>query len=222
MSLKSTLKKVWHFLWHEDSLASWIVSALLAFILVKFIIYPGLGLLLGTGYPVVAVVSGSMEHRSVPYGAGYTICGTLTDQKQNYNFDEYWNTCGQWYETNSITKDQFTDFKLHNGFNTGSIIVLRGATQENIAIGDIIVFQDEAVCRIYGKCDPIIHRVVKISEKDGERVYQTKGDHNGDSDKLEKDIRQNQILGKAVMKIPYLGYVKLLAVKLLNTITGHS
>lgn len=222
MSIKTTLKKVWNFLWHEDSLASWIVSALLAFILVKFIIYPGLGLLLGTGYPVVAVVSGSMEHKSVPYGAGNIICGSIVNEKSNYNFDEYWNLCGEWYEHYNISKDQFKDFTLHNGFNTGSIIVLRGTDADNIKIGDVIVFQDDAICQLYGKCDPIIHRVVKINENNGVRTFQTKGDHNGDSDKLESDIPADKILGKAVMKIPYLGYVKLLAVKLLNTLTGHS
>ena len=56
----STWGKVWYFIWHDDSVWSWIVNIILAFLLIKFIVYPGLGFLLETEYPVVAVVSGSM------------------------------------------------------------------------------------------------------------------------------------------------------------------
>ena len=56
------LKKTWHFIWEDDSVWSWIVNIILAIVLIKFIIYPGLGLVLGTSYPIVAVVSDSMEH----------------------------------------------------------------------------------------------------------------------------------------------------------------
>ena len=59
---KNTLIKTWKFIWDNDSPLSWILNVIIAFILVKFIIYPGLGLLLGTTHPVVAVVSGSMSH----------------------------------------------------------------------------------------------------------------------------------------------------------------
>lgn len=41
---KSQWQKIWYFLWYEDSVASWLVSILVAFVLIKFIIYPGLGL----------------------------------------------------------------------------------------------------------------------------------------------------------------------------------
>ena len=52
------LEKIWKFLWKDDSVWSWIVSIILAFLIVKFAIYPFLGLILGTGFPIVAVVSG--------------------------------------------------------------------------------------------------------------------------------------------------------------------
>ena len=65
----STLKKTWNFLWKSDSVWSWLVSFVLAFIIVKFLIYPGLGLILGTGFPIVAVVSGSMEHGNNDFSA---------------------------------------------------------------------------------------------------------------------------------------------------------
>ena len=39
------------------------MNVVLAFVLIKFIIYPGAGLIMGTRLPVVAVVSESMEHQ---------------------------------------------------------------------------------------------------------------------------------------------------------------
>ena len=62
MNTKDSFKKTWRFIWHDDSWASWFVNIIIAFILVKFLIYPGLGFILGTTHPVVAVISGSMEH----------------------------------------------------------------------------------------------------------------------------------------------------------------
>ena len=59
----SKWKGIWYFIWEDNSLLSWIVNVILAFVLIKFIIYPGLGLLFSTSYPIVAVVSGSMEHQ---------------------------------------------------------------------------------------------------------------------------------------------------------------
>lgn len=216
MSLKEYLKKFWHFIWHDDSIASWIVSAILAFILVKFIIYPGLGLALSTDYPVVAVVSGSMEHKTTPVGNGYQACGSIIDEKKSLDFEEYWSLCGSWYEDREITKETFKEFPLKNGFNTGSIIVLRGVKPEKIEIGDVIVFRNEELCRTRGLCEPVIHRVVNINEENGTRTFQTKGDHNIDSDYSERETPQDHVLGKAIMKIPLLGYVKILAVNLLN------
>ena len=60
--LKKLWKKTWYFIWDDDSIYSWLVNVVLAFVLIKFIVYPVLGLLLQTNYPIVAVVSSSMEH----------------------------------------------------------------------------------------------------------------------------------------------------------------
>ena len=34
---KSFLEKTWHFLWYEDSILSWIVNIILAFLIIKFL-----------------------------------------------------------------------------------------------------------------------------------------------------------------------------------------
>ena len=190
---KGILKKIWHFIWEDNSIWSWIANIVLAFVLIKFIVYPALGFLLQTSHPVVAVVSESMEH--------------------NGAFDNWWETQGSWYASNGISKEDFSNFVLKNGFNKGDIMVLRGKQPENIKVGDIIVFWSS-------RKDPIIHRVVKKWQENGAYYFQTKGDNNPSSIKNpfldETNISQEQIVGNAVVKIPLLGYIKILFVDVLS------
>jgi len=193
--LKAISKKVWYFIWESNSIWSWIVNIILAFIIIKFLVYPGLGFLLQTTHPIVAVVSESMEH--------------------NGNFDQWWDSQNQWYTVNNITKEEFKSFSFKNGFNKGDIMILKGTEPENIKTGDVIVY--------YGRLpDPIIHRVVKIEEKDNTYYFQTKGDHNTAPDNIE--IKPELVVGynkyqktsKAVVRIPLLGYIKIGFVSIIN------
>ena len=62
---------------------------------------------------------------------------------------------------------------------------------------------------------PIIHRVVKLWEEDGESYYQTKGDHNSASisgQYGETQISEERVFGKGVVRLPYLGWLKILFV----------
>lgn len=195
------LKKVWYFIWYDESIWSWIVNIALAFILIKYLIYPGLGLILGTKYPIVAVVSGSMEHKP--------------------NFESWWNSAcfkvenegnkiikqKDIYENKGITKEKFLSFKLRGGFNMGDIVILKGG--DNLKVGDIIVFKASNFK------DPIIHRIFDINlNSNGERVYQTKGDRNCLSAPHELEIKEDQIIGKALFVLPLLGWIKIIAVVL--------
>ncbi len=201
------IKKIWHFLWKEDSVSSWVVNLILAFLVIRFIVYPLLGIVLGTGYPIVAVVSESMEH-SLTKGI---ICGQSFDELQE-SFDNYWQICGSWYEERGISKEEFQQFPFHNGFNKGDVIVLRKASSNNLKIGDILVFQSV-------KPQPIIHRVVAITPDRGNSFYQTKGDHNKESISGlggETKISKDRILGKGLVRIPYLGWVKLIFVEIVK------
>lgn len=211
MSIKSTTKNIWNFIWHDDSMASWLVNIVLAFILIKFVIYPLLGLLLQTAFPIVAVVSGSMEHditaeyalniQGERFETGrYRICDKIHDDSDNLNYDEYWQNCGDWYENIDITKEQFKEFRFSNGFNTGDIMILN--SKKNVKVGDVIVF-------FANRPEPIIHRVVEVNES----MYKTKGDHNSIADGWVND---EQVIGKALFRVPLLGYVKIVAVELLN------
>jgi signal peptidase I len=202
---KTMLGKLWHFIWYDNSIYSWILNIVLAVIIIKFIVYPGLGLLFGTGFPVVAVVSSSMEH--------------------NESFDSWWVNNQGFYNGFGINKEQFSNFDFKNGFNKGDIIILIGKKPEDINVGNVIVFQSN-------KPYPIIHRVInkKVSS------FETKGDNNNGqireyfdpNTKMlrnfpvgkeipsgwimmldETNITHKQLVGKAVLKIPYLGYIKI-------------
>ncbi|MBW2981115.1 signal peptidase I [Candidatus Woesearchaeota archaeon] len=202
--IKKLFRKTWHFIWEDNSIWSWLVNIVLAFILIKFIVYPGLGFILSTSHPIVAVVSSSMEH--------------------NADFEEWWSRSGVWYASNNITKDDFLGFSLRAGFNKGDIMVLKGGKPKDIKIGDVIVFRS---ARVNPKPDPIIHRIVQIEDQDGKIVYQTKGDNYRTNSKqingcfpdgciYESDIWGSQIIGRAVARIPFLGWVKIAFVELVN------
>ena len=198
---KTFLQKTWYFLWEDNSPLSWIVNVILAFILIKFLLYPGLGLLMGTGYPIVAVVSNSMEHQQ--------------------DFDFWWETqalcnktyCTQetYYALNSISEEEFKEFPFKNGFNKGDIMFLMGEKPKNIKKGDVIVFQAN-------RADPIIHRVVEVWYENNEYHYRTKGDNNPRSfqEILETDIPEDRLVGKSVIRIPFLGWVKIIFVDAIN------
>jgi signal peptidase I len=203
MSISSVLKKIWNFLWHSNSVWSFIVDVILIFLIVKFLLLPGLGLALNTSVPMVIVESGSMEHIKNTYDkvTPFNICGHNYGQKANVDFDEYWRLCGHWYEDINITQAEFSKFSFNNGFNKGDIMVIQG--KKEYKVGDIIVFKVPQ----YGT--PIIHRIIYIREIGGIKVYSTKGDHNSDQIPYELSITQNQILGKAIAKAPWFGWVKL-------------
>lgn len=185
--------KLWHFIWHDNSLASWVVNIILAYIVIRFLVYPGLGLVFGTNFPIVAVVSNSMEHQGV-------------------GFDEWWASNEDYYLAINITKADFSDYNFKNGFNRGDIMFLVGKKPEAVNVGDVIVFQS-------GKPYPIIHRVI-LKDNKAMWVFQTKGDNNRaqitDSELDETQVLEKQLLGKAVFRVPYLGYVKIWFVDLLK------
>ncbi len=191
--VKKFLRKTWWFIWEDDSLLSWVVNIILAFVLIKYIVYPGLGFLLGTSYPIVAVVSGSMEHDG--------------------SFDDWWGEHEDWYTSNGISKEEFRSFDFRNGFNKGDIMILYGKDAVDVEVGNVMVFRSR-------RPDPIIHRIVDKWEHDGEYYFKTKGDHNADSMKSstldETNINEDRLLGKAVFRVPLLGYIKIWFVELIK------
>ncbi|MBW3018278.1 signal peptidase I [Candidatus Woesearchaeota archaeon] len=208
---KTILKRIWRFVWHDNSVWSWIVNIILAFVIIKFLVYPGLGLLLGTSFPIVAVVSGSMDHH---LSASGDICGK---NPIGYSTEDFWSACGDWYKELGITEKEFDNYPFSNGFRRGDIIILKGKDPKDINIGDVIVFTAKNPMI---KSDPIIHRVIKSTNTNGKFVFQTKGDHNAGSweDQVigETEITENRILGTGWFKLPWLGYLKIGFVNLIG------
>jgi hypothetical protein len=103
------------------------------------------------------------------------------------------------YSQNGINLEDTENWGFKKGLTKGDIIFVVGA--KNIEKGDVIIFQG-------GSSHPIIHRVVGDSEP-----YATKGDNyktNQYQLSSEKSIASEQVIGKAVFKIPYLGWIKLI------------
>ncbi len=225
MHKKTVLRKIWHFIWEDNSIWSWLVNIVLAYVLIKFIFYPGIGFALATDYPAVAVVSCSMEHKPDNcwvdcYNRGgswqgcmdnsFVMCGSSFDDKKMRDFDGFWEDCGKWYEDREISKEEFRGFDFKNGFNMGDIFIVSG--RSDVIKGDIIVFY------YGGESNPIIHRVVDITNDNGEIYYQTKGDHNSGASVFEQKINKEKVYGKAIVKIPFLGWVKIWFTTLLRGI----
>ncbi|MCX8194168.1 MAG: signal peptidase I [Candidatus Pacearchaeota archaeon] len=188
-------KAIWNFLWKSNSVLSWIVDIVLIFLIVKFVIFPLAGLVLGTSLPFVIIESRSMEHEGP--------------------FDYWFSLHGRWYIENNITAQEIKDYwPWQSGLNKGDIVVVKGSRNKDYKKGDVIIF------KIKEQKTPIIHRIIKIEEKNTngtiERIFSTKGDHNDGQLPYELEIKSEQIIGKAWFRVPWLGWMKLFFVELLK------
>ena len=171
------IKKSWAFL-EEDSWSSFFVTLLLAFVIIKFIFFPGLSLVTGTDLPLVIVESCSMYH-------------------QENGFEKIFGSSV--YNDYGIDLKDSSNWVFQNGFSKGDVIFVVGG--KNAKVGDVIIFNA-------GAQYPLIHRVVK----DGNN-YSTKGDNyktNPRQLNSEKNIPKNQVIGKALFKVPFIGWAKLI------------
>ncbi len=85
-------------------------------------------------------------------------------------------------------------------FSQGDILVLQGAPATSLMVGDIIVFSPAP------QQTPVVHRIIALNP-DG--TFQTKGDNNNGQLPFEKSIQASQIHGRAILIIPYLGWLKI-------------
>ena len=177
------IKGFWNWLWNSNSLLSWLASLVIAFVIVRFVFYPLLGLFLGSALPLVVVESNSMEHFS--------------------GFDTWWQAQEEYYQDFSITGKAVAKWPFRTGLNKGDIIVIQGRKFKDLKVGDIIVFQPA------GQNKAVIHRIVE--KKDN--YVETKGDANIGQINFEKDIKPEQIKGIAIARLPYLGWIKLFFVE---------
>ena len=181
-------KKFWFLLWKDDSLKGWIFSIIFIFIFIKFIFFPILSLATGTTLPFAIVESCSMYHKG----------NLLSD------YDKWWQEHELKYSKFGIEKEEFKKFIFKNGFNKGDILLIVKTKPEKLKIGDVIVFNAQ-------QKNPVIHRIIRIKKQNGEYIFSTIGDNNNIQLSLEKNIKSDQLVGKAIFKIaPYIGWVKLI------------
>lgn len=182
------LKKFWFIVWKDESPKGWIISMIFLFVIIKFVFFPLLSLTTGTSLPLAIVESCSMYHNGNVFS----------------NYENWWNKHETKYAQVEINKKEFGDFSFRRGFSKGDILFIIKAKPEKLEIGDIIIFEG-------GKKNPIIHRIIEINKETNEFVFSTMGDNNNGQLPVEKEIKEDQLMGKAVFRItPSLGWVKLI------------
>uniref|UniRef100_A0A8C6MPW4 Signal peptidase complex catalytic subunit SEC11 n=1 Tax=Mus spicilegus TaxID=10103 RepID=A0A8C6MPW4_MUSSI len=99
---------------------------------------------------------------------------------------------------------------MEPAFHRGDLLFLTNRVEDPIRVGEIVVF------RIEGREIPIVHRVLKIHEKqDGHIKFLTKGDNNAVDDRgLYKQgqhwLEKKDVVGRARGFVPYIGIVTIL------------
>ena len=150
-----------------------------------------------------------MNHQMTSENNILDLCGKNFAEREYMDFNKYWDNCGGWYEERGISEEEFSKFPLKEGFAKGDILLVWGRFTPKV--GDIIIFypnKESLAPR------PIVHRIMDIT--DG--VLQTKGDHNQaqlstSNNALKTDethIEKDQIIGKVILRIPLLGWIKIL------------
>ncbi|GAB1607180.1 signal peptidase complex catalytic subunit SEC11A [Argonauta hians] len=99
---------------------------------------------------------------------------------------------------------------MEPAFYRGDLLFLTNYQEEPIRVGDIVVFKVE------GRDIPIVHRVLKVHEKeDGSVKFLTKGDNNSVDDRGlyapgQLWLKKKDVVGRARGFVPYVGIVTIL------------
>jgi len=169
-------------LWKNEYFQTAVVIGLIALVIFGF--WYGSQVVLNTPYPALAVVTGSM---CIPYDGG----------------------CDGRFHPFART--------LH----VGDLIIVQGVNPADLNAdypnSDIIVFHKTSQTD-----ELIVHRIVTKEERDGVLYFYTKGDGNGvhkwpstpttseyDPWNDGQGVPENLVVGKVVMRIPWLGHVVL-------------
>ena len=169
-------------LWKNEYFQTAVVIGLIALVIFGF--WYGSQVVLNTPYPALAVVTGSM---CVPYDG----------------------RCDGWFHPFART--------LH----IGDLIIVQGVNPADLSAdypnSDIIVFHEPN-----NPDELIVHRIVAKEERDGILYFYTKGDGNGankwpstptsseyDPWNDRQGVPEDLVVGKVVMRIPWLGHVVL-------------
>ena len=81
-------------------------------------------------------------------------------------------------------------------FYVGDVAIIQKCNANDVVVGNVIQYQQEGYT--------VIHRVIEKRQNNGEVTFITKGDNNKQPD--ADPVREDQLIGKAIFKIKYLGY----------------
>jgi len=92
--------------------------------------------------------------------------------------------------------------------HVGDLIIIQKMKAEEIKAepypnGDIIVFRKP------GDEDLIVHRAIAKENRSGTWYFQTKGDGNSIPDSTSPNIPEENVVGKVVMRVPWIGHLAL-------------
>lgn len=99
---------------------------------------------------------------------------------------------------------------MEPAFFRGDLLFLTNYKEEPIRVGEIVVF------KVKGREIPIVHRVLKVHEKEnGEVKFLTKGDNNQIDDRGlyapgQLWLEKKDVVGRARGFVPYVGIVTIL------------
>lgn len=99
---------------------------------------------------------------------------------------------------------------MEPAFFRGDLLFLTNYKEEPIRVGEIVVF------KVKGREIPIVHRVLKVHEKEnGEVKFLTKGDNNQVDDRGlyapgQLWLEKKDVVGRARGFVPYVGIVTIL------------
>ncbi|GAB6032008.1 Signal peptidase complex catalytic subunit S11A [Chamberlinius hualienensis] len=99
---------------------------------------------------------------------------------------------------------------MEPAFHRGDLLFLTNRVEDPIRVGDIVVFKVE------GRDIPIVHRVLKLHEKeDGSVKFLTKGDNNSVDDRGlyaqgQLWLEKKDVVGRAKGFVPYVGIITIL------------
>lgn len=81
----------------------------------------------------------------------------------------------------------------------GDVVIVKKLSKEdiyNLKVNEIIQYKYDS--------HVVIHRIIKIIDNDGERLFVTKGDYNSTPDK--EPVKVEQVVGVVNIKVPLIGY----------------
>ena len=103
-------------------------------------------------------------------------------------------------------------------FHKGDLIVSKGVPPETLEVGDVIVYENPA------RRIDVVHRIVDKEERGQHIYFYTKGDNNVTNPEwdqksgLAPPIMDEWVRGKVVLRIPKLGWFKVMLTEILGVI----